>query len=155
MYYFCFQLSDFYCINFTESCTCLFDKLLHALLGFDLSSNFQLDMEWPMLHEPIPELILEGYSLDVLLYLTWYNHSFLSSLFLLCSLYTFIILFSFYFLLSLGVISFFFHFASSFTFRILSHYFCVSFFFHFTSSFSFRILFRYFYVFFHPNEDIV
>ena len=68
MYYFSFQLSGFYCINFTQSYACLFDKLLCALLGFDLSSNFQLNMEWLMLHEPLPELILEGYSLHVLLH---------------------------------------------------------------------------------------
>jgi len=134
MYYFSFQLSGFYCINFTKSYACLFDKPLRALLGFDLSSNFQLNMQWLMHHGPLPELILERYSLDVLLHLTWYDCSSLSSLFLLFSLYIFIILFSFHFLLSLGVISFFFH---------------------FVSSFSLRILFRYSYVFFHPNEDIV
>ena len=51
--HFYLQLSNFYCIYFTESCSCLFDKLLCALIGFDLSSNFQLDMEWLMLHEPL------------------------------------------------------------------------------------------------------
>jgi len=122
MYYLCFQLSHFYCINFTASCACLFDKLLRALLGFDLNSNFQLDMEWLMLHQPLLELIIDGYSLDALLHLTWYNCSSLSSLFLsfLCVYLLFYFLFIFFL-------------------------------FDFTSSFSFCIFICYFYASFHPQ----
>ena len=94
MYYFCLQPSNLYCINFIESCSCLFDKLLCALIGFDLSSNFQLDMEWLMLHEPLLELILEGYSLDVLLHRPGIIVP-LYLLFLFCFLYIYLL---FYFL---------------------------------------------------------
>jgi len=30
----------------------LFDKLLRALMSFDLSSTFQLNVEWLMLYKP-------------------------------------------------------------------------------------------------------
>ena len=40
MYSFSFQLSYFYCVNFAESYSYLFDKLLCALIGYDLSSTF-------------------------------------------------------------------------------------------------------------------
>ena len=33
------QLFNFHYHNFTESCSCLFDKLLSALMGFNLSSS--------------------------------------------------------------------------------------------------------------------
>jgi len=38
--YFCwFQLFASYCLHVIESCSCLYDKLLHALMGFDLHNN--------------------------------------------------------------------------------------------------------------------
>jgi len=38
----------------------VFDKLLRALLGFDLSSDVPFDMEWLMLHRPLFEQISGG-----------------------------------------------------------------------------------------------
>jgi len=111
-------------------------------LGFDLSSNFQLDMEWPMLHEPIPELILKGYSLDVLLHLTWYYHSFLSSLFLLCSLYIYLLfysLFIFFWVLESSPFSFILH-----LLLLLVYYLII---FVFLFSFILRLLFLFVYYF--------
>jgi len=63
----------------------VFDKLLRALMGFELSSTFQLDMEWLMLHRPLSKHISRGYSLGILLHLTWYKRSSLSLLFILFS----------------------------------------------------------------------
>jgi len=49
-----------------ESWSCLFDKLLYALMGFDLSGNVKFDMEWLMLHEPMSKHISRGYNLGVI-----------------------------------------------------------------------------------------
>ena len=51
MYSFWVQLTAFYCFYFMESWLYVFDKLLRVLMGFELSSTFQLDMAWPMLHK--------------------------------------------------------------------------------------------------------
>ena len=65
MYYFCLELSYVYHVYFIESCSCLFYKLLRTLISFDLSSNFQLDIEWLMLYEPLSKPILEDYNFGV------------------------------------------------------------------------------------------
>ena len=69
------QLSYFYCIYLIESCSYLFDKLLQSLMGFDLSGNLPLDMEWLMLHEPLFKQILGGYNLVVIVHMTQYYFS--------------------------------------------------------------------------------
>ena len=51
MYSIWFQLTTFHCCYTIESWASLFDKLLRALTSFDLSSTFQLNMEWLMLHK--------------------------------------------------------------------------------------------------------
>ena len=40
----------------------MFDKMLRALISFDLRSAVSFDMEWLMLHMPLFEHISEGYS---------------------------------------------------------------------------------------------
>ena len=106
MYSFWLQLFDFYCFYVIESCSSIFDKLLCSLMGFNLSSSVPL--KWLMHHEPILQQILEGYSSGIILHLTWYNHSSLSSLFILFYFVIFVALFYFYyFLLSFWVLSFF------------------------------------------------
>ena len=93
MYSFWFQLYTFYCFYVVESRSSVFDKLLRALMGFDLSRNFKCDMEWMMLHDPLFQHISRGYSLGDLLHLTWYNRSSLF-LFSFCFLlYIFVALF--------------------------------------------------------------
>jgi len=44
MYAIWYQLSQVHCLNFIESWSFVFDKLLHALLGFDVSSNVAFDI---------------------------------------------------------------------------------------------------------------
>jgi len=46
------QLTAFYCFYVIVSWASLFDKLLRTLMSSDLSSSFQLNMEWLMLHKP-------------------------------------------------------------------------------------------------------
>ena len=49
MYSFWLQLTAFHCLYVIESLASLFDKLLRALMSFDLSSIFQLNVDWLML----------------------------------------------------------------------------------------------------------
>jgi len=51
MYSICHQRFHVQCLHFIDSCARLFDKLLRALMGFDLSNNVLLNMEWLMLHK--------------------------------------------------------------------------------------------------------
>ena len=51
MYSFQLQLSNFYNICLIESGSSIFDKLLHSLMCYDLSRNFQFGMEWLVLHK--------------------------------------------------------------------------------------------------------
>jgi len=60
MYFTRHQLSYFFCVDLIESWSSVFDKLLRALLGFDLSSDVPFDMEWLMLHRPLFEQISGG-----------------------------------------------------------------------------------------------
>lgn len=80
MYSLWHQLFNFCCQNFIKSCSCLYDKLLRALMGFDLhSSLFICDGV-----ADAPSSSSErGYSLGVIQHLTWYTRSFLSLLFIL------------------------------------------------------------------------
>ena len=53
MYFFWIQLFTFYCFYVVESWSSMFDKLLCGVTSLDLSSTFQLDMEWLMLYRPL------------------------------------------------------------------------------------------------------
>ena len=92
----------------------LFDKLLWALVGL-MSCNFWLEMEWLMFRGPLYKHISGGYSLGVLLHLTWYNRS---SLFLCFFCIVFLLCFIFEF----GDLSFFFLFESCFLVYIHSSF---------------------------------
>ena len=80
------QVFNFHFRTFIESCSCQFDKLLNALMSFDLNSNFQLEMESLVPLEPLSKQILGGSSLGVIQHLSWCNRSSLFSPFILFSL---------------------------------------------------------------------
>jgi len=52
MYSIWYQLLHLRCLNFIESWSFVFDKLLRALTSFDFGRNVAFDMEWLMLHGP-------------------------------------------------------------------------------------------------------
>ena len=83
MHSFWLQLYAFHCFYVIKSWSSVFDKLIRAPTSFDLSSTFQLNMEWLLLHKFLD--CQEGYSLGALLHLTRYKRSYLSPLFILFS----------------------------------------------------------------------
>ena len=60
MYFTGRQVSYFFYIDFIESWSSVFDKLLHDLLGFDVSSDVPFAMEWLMLYRPLSAQISGG-----------------------------------------------------------------------------------------------
>ena len=138
MYCIWYQLLHVRCLNFIESLSSVFEKLLRALTSFDLSSNVAFDMEWLILHMPLFARISGGYSLGVIQHLTWYKRFFLSSLFHFV-----------FFCIYLWCLLFFFSFLS---FRVLSFSFFLSLLFLLYIYFSFWL---YFMFLFTPNGDIV
>jgi len=84
MYSFLFQLAVVSCFHLLESWSCLYDKLLSALMGFDFNNGLCIMMEWLTPHESL--VLSGGFSLGVLQHLTWYDRSILfSSLFFFIS----------------------------------------------------------------------
>jgi len=57
MYSFWLRLTTFHCFYVIESWASSFDKLLRPLTSFDLSSTFQVNMEWLMLQGPLDNRI--------------------------------------------------------------------------------------------------
>jgi len=60
MYSFWIELCTFHCFYIIESWASLFDKLLCASMSFDLSSTFQLNLEWMKLQRPLAMWISKG-----------------------------------------------------------------------------------------------